>query len=430
MSALQLDVPRPLAWPGAGRHAPAWLQTLHPSRGRSPRISAPPARLDRPARLLERLLVAAGWLSLTLAVALAAGAVLTHPGRVAVKTVLLLPDAFPDAPARPLHWITAPPRHEEHGYAAPTGQVEFDLYLPASRGRHDGVILYTGAFGLRRDPSFVRFAEALARSGAVVMVPESSALRDGEIDPREVEVILQAIDYLRGRPEVDPARIGIMGFSVGGSLVLLAAEDEVGREQIAWVNVFGAYFDAREMLLAVASHEIEIDGQRQPWEPAEVAVYAFARQLIGSLPDPTDCEILGRAYLEQQPEALADADWLSPDGRLVRELFERPSRERAAAILDALPQATRDRLAAVSPSTRADRLKTRLYVMHGRADQYIPVTHARALVAAAPPGTVRRASEFELFGHVLPDRQVDAPTFVAEVLRFFCHACLVGQEYL
>src|SRR5690349_5051240 len=88
------------------------------------------------------------------------------------------------------------------------------------------IILYTAAFGLRHEPP-VRFAEALARSGAVVMVPESAALRAGDIAPEEVDGLLKALAYLRARPDVDPARIGIFGFSAGGSIVLLTAETDV-----------------------------------------------------------------------------------------------------------------------------------------------------------------------------------------------------------
>jgi cephalosporin-C deacetylase-like acetyl esterase len=137
-------------------------------------------------------------------------------------------------------WLSAPPQQFEYDYQSATGPIESDLYLPAEGGQHGAVILYTGAFGFRREPAFVRFAESLARSGAVVMVQESAALRAGEIAPEEVSGLLQALTYLQPRPEVDPSRMGIFGFSAGGSLVLLAAESDAGRDQIAFVNIFGA----------------------------------------------------------------------------------------------------------------------------------------------------------------------------------------------
>src|SRR5919198_625336 len=128
------------------------------------------------------------------------GLLVSHPGRVAARTVLLMPEVFPDAPVRPLLWVSSPPRHEEYAYTSAAGQVDCDLYLPA-------------------------------------------------------------------RPEVDPSRVGIFGFSAGGSLVLLAAETELGRQQIAFVNIFGAYYDAGDLLRQVAEDRIEADGGSEDWEP-------------------------------------------------------------------------------------------------------------------------------------------------------------------
>lgn len=168
------------------------------------------------------------WLVLPLLLVAFALALLSHPGRAAVQVMLLLPEMFVDAPVRPLRWFGAPPRHEEFGFESPTGRVDSDLYLPESGGRHGALVLFTGAFGLRRDANLVRLAEGLARSGAVVAVPESANLLQGEPRADEVVGLLEVVRYLSQRQEVDPGRIGLLGFSAGGSLALLAAEDPVG----------------------------------------------------------------------------------------------------------------------------------------------------------------------------------------------------------
>ena len=46
------------------------------------------------------------------------------------------------------------------------------------------------------------------------MVPTSSRLGAGQILPEEVDAIVQAVELLRGRDDVDPTRVGIVGFSV------------------------------------------------------------------------------------------------------------------------------------------------------------------------------------------------------------------------
>lgn len=366
--------------------------------------------------------------SLTLLVLLGVG---THPGRVAVKTVLLLPSMFPNAPVRPLEWLTAAPRREEYSYDIPGGHVDSDVYRPVGGGRHGAVIVLLGAVGYpRRDPALVRFAEGLSRAGAVVMVPESSNLQQGEIRPEEIEGLLHAVAYLRARPEVDPERVGFIGFSVGGSLALLAAEDPRGADAIAFVNAFGAYFDARSLLRAVASHEIVVDGRAVPWEPSELTVWVFTKQVIEALPDERDRELLRRAFLDRDPAAREALDQLSPDGRLVAELFQRPTPERVDQIVDALPPNVHAYLDGISPSRGMAGLRARIYLMHDRADQYIPFVDSRRLAAQTPPGRLRAYSEFDLFAHVMPDRPLEGPVFAREVVKLYRHAWLVCQEFL
>jgi acetyl esterase/lipase len=353
---------------------------------------------------------------------------LLRPVRVAAQSLLILPEVLPDVPLRPLLWFSVPPERVEFDYESATGPVESDVYLPADGGPHGAIILYTGAFGLRHEPAFVRFAEALARSGAVVMVPESAALRAGDIAPEEVDGLLKAVAYLRAHPRVDPARIGIFGFSAGGSIVLLAAETDIGRDEIAFANIFGAYFDAGQLLREVASHEIDVDGQAVPWHADPVTVFAVNKKVIESLADPVDRELLSHAFLDELPETAVDPDRLSPEGRLVLELLEHPTAERVDAILAELPPATREHLAGISPSRAVSQLRTRLFVMHDRSDTFVPFTHSRELAARAPAETVRSYVEFDLFGHVMPNRQLDAPTFAGELVKLFRQAWLLGRE--
>ena len=351
--------------------------------------------------------------------------------QVAAATLLLLPDMFPTSPVRPLTWFTAEPRVESYDFDFPGGHIDSDVYLPAGGGRHGALILLLGAVGYpRRDPSLVRFADGLARAGSVVLVPESSNLQQGDIKPEEVEGLLRAVDYLRQRDEVDPQRVGFLGFSVGGSMALLAAQHERGVETVAFVNAFGAYYDARDLLKAVATQQILVNGDPEPWQPAELTEWVFARQLIEPLEWEQDRQILARAFLDKQPDPADSFDDLSPDGRVVLKLLQQPSPEQAAALIAALPPAVQTRLDGISPSRGLDRVRADLYLMHDRSDSYIPFVASRKIAAHAPPGTLRAYTEFDLFAHVMPDRPLEGPHFVREVLKLYRHAWLFYQEFL
>ena len=89
-------------------------------------------------------------------------------------------------------------------------------------GSVDGVF-YVGAAFL-----FFLLAGALAlvmRTQLAVLRVQSPDLSAGRIVPREVDLLVAAFETLRAHPRVDPTRIGLAGFSVGGSLSTVAAAD-------------------------------------------------------------------------------------------------------------------------------------------------------------------------------------------------------------
>ena len=87
------------------------------------------------------------------------------------------------------------------------------------------------------------------------------------IEPAETGNLVWAFQYLSEREYVDPRRTGLGGFCVGASFALVAAADPRIRDDVAFVNAFGPYFDAETLLLQAASRSVVYDGRRTPWEP-------------------------------------------------------------------------------------------------------------------------------------------------------------------
>ncbi|MFN0071618.1 MAG: dienelactone hydrolase family protein [Chloroflexota bacterium] len=349
---------------------------------------------------------------------------------VGIKTLALLPEAFENAPVRPLLVFTAPPSHREITWQSPAGRVDADLYLPAGPGPFGGIVLFTGAFGLRRAENMVRFAEGLARSGAAVLVPESEALQRGDIVPDEVDTLIQSLQALQAEPSVDAQRMGLAGFSVGGSLVLLAVEDPRGAELAQFANVLGAFFDAREMLISIASREIVVDSVAVPWTPDAVTRYTFVKHLILSMTEGLEKRTLAEAYLSVPPLGLPDGAVLSQEGRVVVGLIEGGSREQVTELVRELHPSALEWLAAISPSERVDQIRTKLYVMHDRGDVFVPFTEARRLVAGAAPEVLQRFTESALFAHVTIDEHLPPTQIAGELWKLYIHLWALGLEFL
>src|SRR5918992_1888023 len=183
-----------------------------------------------------------------------------EPSRVAMQTAVLLPNLL-DAGPKPLNLFSEAPQRSALPYRAAEAGAEPDLaelWLPswASAERPAGAMLLV--FGVnnlgRNHPAIERVADGLARSGVAVLVPDSRTLLAGRLEVGEIDGVVRAFQLLVARPEVDRTRIGIVGFSVGGSLALLAAGDPRIAEQVGWVNAFGAYADASTYLAAASAH--------------------------------------------------------------------------------------------------------------------------------------------------------------------------------
>ena len=342
----------------------------------------------------------------------------THPVRVAILALAVLPSVVSSLPFDPLTSLTPKPEREGFLFLYPGGHVEGDIYSPNRGGRHGAIVLLLGARPVDRDePPLVRFAEGLSRAGLVVMVPISSGLEAGRLEAHEVDAFVEEVEILRNRPDVDPDRIGVIGLSVGGSVAIQAAADPRLDGKLVFVNAFGSYFDTTDFARAISTRSLAYAGIDRTWEPDPLVLQVMARQMVDTLPDPNDRAVLERLYLDGDDAARTDVPTMTPAGRAALGLLDGLPPAETEAALAQLPAETTARLQSISPSRVIDRVKTRLFLMHDYGDHVVPYTESRRMAAAAPPAILERFAEFDLFDHVMPNRPPAEPSFYVELLR-------------
>ena len=114
-----------------------------------------------------------------------------------------------------------------------------------------------------RDARLVRFARALARSGALVLTPDLEGLRRFRVTEESVGQIVEAQRALRSRTDlVEGGRVSLIGISFAGTLSLLAAADPVIRDSVPAVLSFGGYAD----LEGLVRHWLEAAPEAPPGE--------------------------------------------------------------------------------------------------------------------------------------------------------------------
>ncbi|HJP88658.1 MAG TPA: hypothetical protein VJ850_06470 [Candidatus Limnocylindrales bacterium] len=366
-----------------------------------------------------------------------------EPTRVAMQAAVMLPNLL-DAGPKPLNVFSEAPIRTSLPYRTERGADEPDLaelWLPAwaSAERPAGAMLLV--FGVnnlgRNHPAIVRVADGLARTGVAVLVPDSRTLLEGRLEVGEIDGVVRAFQTLAARPEVDRERLGIVGFSVGGSLALLAAADERIAGQVRWVNAFGAFADASTYLASVSAHAYRLDGRVVDWQPTSLALDVYVNFLLSQVTDEADRDALEAAFAQ----SIRDGDRPDADpalrrsletraARAVHDLFTSETLDAAEEAIGELPAASLRFIDAISPARHVGGLRADVYLMHETEDHHVPFVQSRALASAyEEAGLLRAHTEFRLFDHVQPD-DLDLAAAAPELWKLLLHVRTLMEETL
>jgi dienelactone hydrolase len=169
--------------------------------------------------------------------------------------------------------------------------------------------------------------------------------------------VVQAFNALSKWPGVGADRVGILGFSAGGSLAAIAAADP----RIA--------------------HRLAFMGDTLPTNEAQILTTAF---LLPITPLPQD-----------------QLDQLSAPAQAAYHLLAGDEPDQVDANLAALSPAMKSLLTQLSPSAYLAQIHTPIYLLHDRNDMYVPFTQSREFNAALDAsGQQHEYAEFGIFQHV------------------------------
>jgi predicted esterase len=369
---------------------------------------------------LRTWLKRAGLATLVLLLAAVVLVVVTPQGRTGFKTALFVTQVLPTGPFKPLEWFTSSPERERVHFPVTHGQGTADIYRPSRGEDHPAVLLFLGVAPAGPDDSRVEnLGEALARLGIVTMFYWSPEMLDKRINPGDVENLVHAFSFLREQPYVDSRRVGMGGFCVGASFVLMAAARQEIRDAVAYINAFTPYYDMRDLTLAIASGTRFDRDELSLWTADSLTREVFELQLIDSLEDDAERNWLHRRVILAVNEAPPGE--LSAQGQAALALIEGVTLQKARELLALLPEVLVDGMAETSPSTQLDGLRGRVFIMHDRGDSLVPVDESRRLSRELDKkGFDTAYTEFTIFDHIDPN-PADITTTVPELVKLFRH---------
>ncbi|MBW2277308.1 MAG: hypothetical protein JRF63_07440 [Deltaproteobacteria bacterium] len=284
------------------------------------------------------------------------------------------------------------------------------IYKP--RGGHSRALLVIHGvhWGGFHEPRLVLFARRLAAFGFTVVTPQISDLKNYDLVPRAVSDIERTAGWLLDESglvgEEDDGRIGVVGISFGGGLVLSAATRPSLRERVAFAFSFGGHADMDRTMKYLVTGDLPGGGQLEPHVYGQAVIL---RMSADQLVPPRDVANLDRALTAflQSDSKRARAIGLKL-GREAHDLLEL-CLERDTAALGTI-------LAPIMEHHRADPSLSPVrwpspdhpvFLLHGDVDNVIPPSETEELARWASRTAETESLITGLITHVELDHQGD-----------------------
>ncbi|MGI8914924.1 MAG: dienelactone hydrolase family protein [Chloroflexota bacterium] len=372
-------------------------------------LSAPPRPMILAMLLLRRCLCpsprrSAGLLGILLA---ALVAVATPALWVAPASFYLLLADVPGAPAGPIAQLLGPPAIRHWRFAGAEGAVDADVYAPRSGGAHPTLLIVNGALSAgRKYAPLAQFGAALAQSGYTAIIPDYPDLLQEVLSPASLQDVEYTLQHLHTVPGVDGGRLEVVGFCVGATLGLLAAEAP-RMPSLRGVVALSGYVSSLDMIQIITTGTYTQHGAIVQYAPDPWVVAAVARSLVKGLPDVADRAAFAPLLIDPPPDHYVAPDWtkapvghLSAGGQALLALLKNRDPARVAPLMAALPPPLPVQLAALSPLNGVAHLQTPVFIVADRQDAYIPNVESLKLQEAAP--TLVHVTYVSLLAHVEP----------------------------
>lgn len=260
------------------------------------------------------------------------------------------------------------------GLVLPDGeQVRARIYGPPASSARLTIVLVHGIHKMGIDePRLVRFARHLAARGCRVLTPELRELTDYQVTQSGVKSVQTSVEYMARE-----GAVGLIGFSFGGGLSLVAATDRETVRHLRYVASIGGYHDLHRSLRFLATHVVEGPAGKEPRRAHEygllVLLYGHLERFSLGADLPTFRAALKGWLMEDRAEARRQASHLeSNTARNLFSLVEQEQVSQLSAQLLALLDAEAPALHALSPRGRMHEIETEVLLLHGADDRVVP----------------------------------------------------------
>jgi pimeloyl-ACP methyl ester carboxylesterase len=232
--------------------------------------------------------------------------------------------------------------------------------------------------------------------------------------------IRASVDRLLANGDTRGDTVGLVGFSFGAPQAVAAAGDPSIAHRVRGVVGFGGYCDLGRTLRFQFTGRHEWEGRTHHLRPDPYGRWIAGANYLTSIPEYEAMGKVARA-LGQLARSAGDRGLMAWDpsfdedkaalrrsmGADEREVFDlfaprtpsEPDLEVGEEMAQALAQAARRVHPELEPSSRLDRVRCPVHLLHGRHDHLIPFSEGLRLERALPDQVRSYATVTPLFGH-------------------------------
>jgi acetyl esterase/lipase len=331
----------------------------------------------------------------------------TPPGRPVLKTLLLVPEVVPSFPVKPLQYFSRQPEIREVTLQISGKSVKADLYRPKDDKKHPAVVFTLGIVVMRKDAAVTKFAQALSRTGFVVLVPDLPDFLSGFVWTDSVETLISSVEFLDRQDFVDKARIGFAGFCVGASASIIAAENERINNKVTFISAISPYFDLTKLTEAVLTRQVRQGSTVLPWQPAELTVEAVQKGYLNYIADTTERNYLLALLKGKNTLAIEEKfPVISEDGQKIYSFLKNSNPENFEDLKANLPEGLKRLTVELSPSSNIANLHAKVFVLNDKKDTFVPEIEGENLSKNLPKNQVFFI-DVDSFEHVNPKTRLE-----------------------
>jgi pimeloyl-ACP methyl ester carboxylesterase len=295
--------------------------------------------------------------------------------------------------------------------------------------RSSATIVLNGGFVSESvdDPRLVNFATALAEIGFSVLTPDYPAVRSLDFDPATIDQIAGIIEYARRQPSSsDENPLIVLGLSYMGTLGLKAGLRSGLVPPPECIGVFGGYTDFGDLMREVFYDVYRADGVEVPVDPYGRFLVLRSALAYFDAPESERDQIraivlaIGRKRSKSEIDSAIQI--LSPAGRACVEVLREFHPDRSPQKWRSIVTGSRHLIDALSVTESADRLRSRLLILHSVHDHVLPCSGSVALHRRFPSADIVLTT---LFTHV--DVRLSPRTLWSQARELLALSRMFGQ---